>query len=281
MKKAILFSLVAVSAALASCSDSNSDEPAINAAEAVAGVYDGYTVASSQYFGNMVAVDQKVTVVAVSADRASVSCNSDTWGAITIADAAVVATEGGAYAISGTGVSVMGMQGQNSKEYTCNMSGTVDASGNAEFSFSCPQVMGGLTIRFAQGAVPAEIVVPGTYKGYTEASSAYFQGMTAPGQTIAITAAADGKYDVAYTSDTWGEFSVKGAAVTADGNMFRLSGEGVATMGMGGNVSEYACTFEGTVDAAKEEPYFKFAVAAVMGGLTVEFHSGDMPGEAE
>lgn len=156
MKKAILFSLVAVSAALASCSDSNSDEPAINAAEAIAGVYDGYTVASSQYFGDMVAMDQKVTVVAVSADRASVSCNSDTWGAITITDAAVVATEGGAYAISGTGVSVMGMQGQTSKEYTCNMSGTVDVSGNAEFIFSCPQVMGGLTVEFHSGDMPGE-----------------------------------------------------------------------------------------------------------------------------
>jgi len=50
-------------------------------------------------------------------------------------------------------------------------------------------------------------------------------------------------------------------------------------MGMNGNIQEYACRFAGTVDAAKENPEFTFTVPAVMGGLTISFINGEMPGE--
>ena len=51
-------------------------------------------------------------------------------------------------------------------------------------------------------------------------------------------------------------------------------------MGMGGNVSEYSCSFTGTVDAEKDSPKFVFT-APIMGGLTIVFKTGDMPQTAE
>ena len=48
-------------------------------------------------------------------------------------------------------------------------------------------------------------------------------------------------------------------------------------MGKNGNVKEYECSFEGTIDVAKENPAFTFSVPSVMGGLSIEFHTGKMP----
>lgn len=274
MKKLKMLSLILVAIMMASCSDD--DEIVDNAKNAV-GTYSGYTVAGCKYFSNQLSTDQTVAVTYVSVDKVSVGYQSDTWGLFSIAEANVTSTDNGVM-LNGSGVTKMGMSGSEAKEYVCDFSGTI-INGVADLEFSCPAVMGGLTISFRQGDVPAIIVVPGSYTGYTKADCAYFQGMYADEQIIKLEATENDTYKASYTSDTWGEFSIEGITAVAEGNTFVLSGEGVCIMGMGDKVSEYACSFSGSIDFAKETPSFSFNVPAVMGGLTIEFNTGEMPQE--
>lgn len=259
-----------------SCSD-NDNEPE-NYADKVAKSYSGYTVTSSAYFQNMVTPSQTVTVASSGLNTVNVNYSSTTLGTFTITDA-TVSLVSGEYLISGKGKSVMGMHGSSSSEYDCTFTGKV-VDGEASFTFTCPAVMGGMTIQFEQGEIPAEVVIPGTYNGYTEAKSAYFQGMTAEDQTVTITGN-DGKFTVAFESDTWGTFLIEDIKATLSGDKFEVSGEGTAEMGMNGNVNSYACTFTGTIDVDKENSEFTFVLPAVMGGLTIEFHTGDLPNSNE
>ncbi len=272
MNKLKVFSLLMVVITLASCS--SNDDPT-NLASETAGIYSGYTVASCSYFSNMVASRQDVTISTTELNKINVSYQSDTWGTITISNAELSGTEGN-IRISGTGKSVMGHAGNAAKEYDCRMEGTL-AGKKLELTFSCPAIMGGLKIEFKQGDIPAEIVVPGTYDGYTEAKSAYFTGMMADDQKIVITNNSDNTYNIGYNSDTWGEFSIEKATVAYSDGIFTIEGDGITKMGMSGNVKEYVCSFEGRIDAEKEDPEFTFSVPAVMGGLSIVFHTGDMP----
>ncbi len=276
MKLKHLLALLLAPAIIASCSDDNTPE---NLADDIAGNYDGYTVAECAYFSGQVATDQSLTIAQVSgaANQVSISFSSSTWGTISI-PAATVAKQGDSYLISGSGTSVMGMGG-NSSEYACELTGTI-TDGKASLSFSCAAIMGGLTIHFEQGDIPASTVVPGTYKGYTKADCAYFHDMYADNQTLEIALSGENSFKVSFTSDTWGEFSIDNATATSEGNTFSLSGTGTCKMGMGGNVSEYSCSFTGTVDAEKDSPEFVFT-APIMGGLTIVFKTGDMPQTAE
>lgn len=273
MKTFKLLSLCVALMSLAACS-SNDDEPKNLAAEA-AGNYTGYTVASTQYFSNMVAADETVAITAAENSKVNISFVSDTWGTITITDAEVTGS-GSNLHIAGTGKSVMGHGGAATKEYVCNVEGSL-VSKNLELAFDCPAVMGGLKIEFKQGDIPADLVVPGTYKGYTEAKSQYFSGMMADDQSIVITKNADNTFKLAYTSSTWGEFTIDGITATYANGVFTLAGNGTTKMGMEGNLKDYDCSLAGTIDAAKENPSFTFTVPAVMGGLTIDFHVGNMP----
>ena len=80
---------------------------------------------------------------------------------------------------------------------------------------------------------------------------------------------------IGYTSATWGEFTFENVTVAkgADGT-YTLSGEGKTLMpGMKGGTSEYASTFEGTVNG--KTLVATFAVPGVMGGTTVYFNAAD------
>ncbi|MCM1077502.1 MAG: calycin-like domain-containing protein [Bacteroides sp.] len=273
MKKSVLLMMLLASIATVSCSD---DDDAKDITKNISGQYAGYTVASSRYFSNQVAPDQKLTITSVSADKVDVNFVSSTWGTITIPSATV--TESGSdYMIVGEGTSLMGMEG-NAKEYVCNLSGKI-VKGEADLTFTCPAVMGGLNIEFMQGEIPAAIVVPGTYSGYTTAASKYFQDMTAGDQTLTITAGSDNTYDVSYISDTWGEFTISGVTAKLENNVFKLEGTGKTMMGMEGNVKEYVCEFTGSIDVEKENPTFTFTAPAVMGGLSITFKPGQLPQE--
>ncbi|MCM1163226.1 MAG: calycin-like domain-containing protein [Muribaculaceae bacterium] len=265
---------LALAALMATACSDDDDKSSSNPAAEVAGTYQGYTVAKSQYFASMVAPDQKVTLTSTATGKINVAYTSETWGEIAINDA-VVSKQGSQYLLTGTGTSVMGHAGQT-KEYECTLTGTI-SGGEANLTFKCPAVMGGLEINFLQGEIPADIVVPGTYSGWTKADCLYFKDMYADGQKLTLTAEADGSYTAAFTSETWGEFTVSNITATREGNSFKLSGNGVCKMGMNGNVQEYPCTFSGNVDAAKNDPSFSFNVPTVMGGLTITFKTGDMP----
>lgn len=258
--------------AFSSCS--NSDEPT-NLANETVGSYTGYTVASCGYFSNMVASNQDVTISSSELNKVNISYHSDTWGKITINGAELSISDGN-IKISGTGTSVMAHAGNSAKEYDCTAEGTLVGK-ILNITFSCPAVMGGLKIEFKQGDIPAEIVVPGTYNGYTEAQSTYFSGMMAEDQTIVITKNSDDSYKVVYSSDTWGEFVIEKAIAKYESDKFNISGSGTTQMGMNGNVKDYDCSLEGAIDPEKENPTFTFSVPTVMGGLTIVFHTGDMP----
>lgn len=271
MKKFQLLSLLMIIFALTSCS--NDDDP-VNLADGIVGTYTGYTNASSNYFSGMVSDNQTVTITSSELNKANISYVSDTWGTITINNAELSGTDGN-LRISGSGKSVMSHAG-NTQEYDCTVAGKLTGK-DLELTFTCPAVMGGLKIVFKQGEIPTDIVAPGTYKGYTEAKSAYFSGMMADDQQIVITQNDDNTYKVSYVSDTWGEFMIENAAATYENGTFVIKGDGTTKMGMEGNLKDYACSLEGTIDPSKEDPTFTFSVPSVMGGLSIVFHSGDMP----
>ena len=184
---------------------------------------------------------------------------------------------GSTYSVNGSGSTLMGM-GDTKNEYECTLQGTLD-EGRTEgtFTFTVPSVMGGMTITFTLGDIPAEKLLAGSYEGWTNASCAYFESMTAENQTITLSANNDGTFTLAYTSDTWGEFSFTSVSATEANGTYTLSGEGTTQMGMNGNVSEYPCTLSGSIDESKENVSFTFTVPGVMGGLTITFTLGDMP----
>lgn len=271
MKKINFLSLLVMLMTLVSCS--SDDEPK-NLAAGTSGTYNGYTVASCNYFSNMVTYDQVVKMSSSELNKINISYESDTWGTITINNADLSGSDGNIH-ISGSGKSIMSHAG-NTNEYDCNVEGTLIGK-DLTLSFSCPQVMGGLKIDFKQGEIPADIVVPGTYNGYTEAKSAYFSGMMSDNQKIVITKISDNSYKISYSSDTWGEFVIESATAHYSDGMFTISGNGTTKMGMNGNIKDYDCSIAGTIDIKKENPTFTFSVPTVMGGLSIVFHSGDMP----
>lgn len=274
MKNVRFLSMLLVLFTLAACSD---DDPK-NLAESAVGNYSGYTVASCAYFSDMAADKQNVTITTSEVNKINISYQSPTWGTVTIEGADLNGTEDNLRFI-GSGTSLMSHAGNEAKEYACSAEGSLNDK-KLELTFSCPAVMGGLKIVFRQGEIPADIVVPGTYKGYTEAKSTYFSGMMAGNQTIEITKNNDDTYKIAYISDTWGEFTIASATASRTDGEFSLTGDGITKMGMNGNVKEYNCTVKGTIDTEKENPSFTFTVPSVMGGLEIVFHTGDMP-EAE
>ena len=126
------------------------------AAAMVAGSYAGYTKAVAQYFPNgEYAADQTIKVTANEDGTVNVTYTSDSFGEFTINNA-TVKSESNAYTLSGEGETVMAMAGKDPKTYDCTLKGTIDAAKAApSFEISVPAVMGGLTITFAKGDVPA------------------------------------------------------------------------------------------------------------------------------
>lgn len=129
--------------------------------------------------------------------------------------------------------------------------------------------------------IPANEVA-GTYNGYTKAVAQYFpNGQYAVTQTLKVEANADETVNVSYTSNSFGTFSIKNATVKVENSVYTITGTGTTVMGMDeASQKEYECTFEATVDAAKSNSSFKFKVAAVMGGLEIDFIQGDAPAKA-
>lgn len=150
MKKFKFLSLLTILITLASCS--SDDEPK-NLAENATGNYTGYTVASCNYFSNMVSTDQTVKLTSTELNKVNISYESDMWGTITINGADLSGDEGN-LSIKGSGKSQMSHAG-NTSEYDCTVEGTLIGK-DLSLTFSCPQVMGGLKIGFKQGDMPTD-----------------------------------------------------------------------------------------------------------------------------
>lgn len=124
--------------------------------------------------------------------------------------------------------------------------------------------------------LPTVADIAGTYDGYTLASCAYFQNTCTANERIVISENSDGSANVRFSSDSWGECTISNAQMNENGGVYTLSGSGQTQMGMGGNVSSYDCTYTAVIKS-KEDSQMQFKVAGVMGGLTLDFKTGEAP----
>lgn len=273
-----LKTILAMSVA-ALCSAACSDDETMPAAVDIDGIYEGYTLAGCAYFQNTCTADETVTVTKNADGSACVIFTSDSWGEFSIPNAQIIENEG-VYTLMGSGQTKMGMGG-NVSSYDCTYTAVIRSRENAQMQFEVAGVMGGLTVDFATGEAPADLLLAGTYSGYTDASCTYFQNRYTDDESLKITANGDGSLAVVFESATWGTFHADKATVSKNGTEYAFTGEGTVSMGMGENVTDYAFTMTGTSNAAKDSYSIAFNVPAVMGGLTVTLLPGTAPVAAE
>lgn len=240
-----------------------------------AGSYNGYTLASCNYFQNMISADETVVLTKNTDGTASVSFTSATWGEFTITDAQAT-VNGDLCTLSGSGQTQMGMNG-NTSTYDCTFTAEIRSQDDARMEFSIPAVMGGMTLTFQTGDAPADLLLAGTYEGYTDADCAMFQDRYTDGESVKLTANGDGSVKVVFESASWGTFTVESATATKEGEEYVFTGSGSVSMGMGGSTSNYDFTLSGRSNAAKDDFSIAFNVPAVMGGLTVTLLPGTAP----
>lgn len=237
-----------------------------------AGSYKGYTLASCNYFQNMISADETVVLTKNTDGTASVSFTSATWGTFTITDAQA-SISGNVCSLSGSGQTQMGMGGSTSA-YDCTFTAEIKSQTDARMEFSIPAVMGGMTLTFQTGDAPADLLLAGTYEGYTDADCAMFQDRYTDGESVKLTANGDGNVKVVFESASWGTFTVESATATKEGEEYVFTGSGSVAMGMGDSTSNYDFTLSGRTNAAKDDFSIAFNVPAVMGGLTVTLLPG-------
>lgn len=244
-----------------------------------AGRYNGYTLASCNYFQNMISADETVVLTKNTDGTASVSFTSATWGTFTITDAQA-SISGNVCSLSGSGQTQMGMNG-NTSTYDCTFTAEIRSQTDARMEFSIPAVMGGMTLTFQTGDAPANLLLAGTYEGYTDADCAMFQDRYTDGESVKLTANGDGSVKVVFESASWGTFTVESATATKEGEEYVFTGSGSVAMGMGGSTSNYDFTLSGRTNAAKDDFSIAFNVPAVMGGLTITLLPGTAPATEE
>lgn len=240
-----------------------------------AGSYNGYTLASCNYFQNMISADETVVITENTDGTATVSFTSATWGEFTITDAQA-SISGDICSLSGSGQTQMGMGGSTSA-YDCTFTAEIKSQTDARMEFSIPAVMGGMTLTFQTGDAPADLLLAGTYEGYTDADCAMFQDRYTDGESVKLTANGDGSVKVVFESASWGTFTVESATATKEGEEYVFTGSGSVAMGMGDSTSNYDFTLSGRTNAAKDDFSIAFNVPAVMGGLTVTLLPGTAP----
>lgn len=244
-----------------------------------AGSYNGYTLASCNYFQNMISADETVVITENTDGSATVSFTSATWGTFTITDAQA-SISGNVCSLSGSGQTQMGMGGSTSA-YDCTFTAEIKSQTDARMEFSIPAVMGGMTLTFQTGEAPADLLLAGTYEGYTDADCAMFQDRYTDGESVKLTANGDGSVKVVFESASWGTFTVESATATKEGEEYVFTGSGSVAMGMGESTSNYDFTLSGRTNAAKDDFSIAFNVPAVMGGLTITLLPGTAPATEE
>ena len=240
-----------------------------------AGSYKGYTLANCNYFQNMISADETVVITENTDGTATVSFTSATWGTFTITDAQA-SISGNVCSLSGSGQTQMGMGG-NTSTNDCTFTAEIKSQSDARMEFSIPAVMGGMTLTFQTGEAPADLLLAGTYEGYTDADCSYFQDRYADDENVKLTANGDGTLKVVFESASWGTFTVESATATKEGEEYVFTGSGSVAMGMGGSTSNYDFTLSGRSNAAKDDFSIAFNVPAVMGGLTITLLPGTAP----
>ena len=275
MKIKSIFMMLSVAALMMGCDKDENGPKTIE----FAGSYKGYTLASCNYFQNMISPDETVVITKNTDGSASVSFTSATWGTFTITDAQA-SISGNVCSLSGSGQTQMGMGGSTSA-YDCTFTAEIKSQDDARMEFSIPAVMGGMTLTFQTGDAPADLLLAGTYEGYTDADCAMFQDRYTDGESVKLTANGDGSVKVVFESASWGTFTVESATATKEGEEYVFTGSGSVAMGMGESTSNYDFTLSGRTNAAKDDFSIAFNVPAVMGGLTITLLPGTAPATEE
>lgn len=271
MKIKSVLMMLSVASIMMACDKEDSGSKTVD----FAGSYKGYTLASCNYFQNMISADETVVITKNTDGSASVSFTSATWGTFTITDAQA-SISGNVCSLSGSGQTQMGMGGSTSA-YDCTFTAEIKSQTDARMEFSIPAVMGGMTLTFQTGDAPADLLLAGTYEGYTDADCAMFQDRYTDGESVKLTANGDGSVKVVFESASWGTFTVESATATKEGEEYVFTGSGSVSMGMGGSTSNYDFTLSGRSNAAKDDFSIAFNVPAVMGGLTITLLPGTAP----
>ena len=268
MKK-ILFSMAAalmLMSVFTSCSNDDDKDGGIQFNEQT------YNAWSKVVFGYGSMFDAGETL---KVSQSQVSFHSDQWGdgAFTVSE--FKQNEDGSYNVVGTGkVTIAGHGG--TKDYDATVNGVIGKTAQT-FTITLPTVMGGTVLNVTVGEIPAAAAVDGSYTGGTYANSKYFKNYQ-PTKDEKVTVKANEALNavaLSYTSATWGEFSFENMTVAkGEGDAYIITGEGKTLMpSMKGGTSEYAATFEGTVNG--KTLVATFAVPSVMGGTTVYFNAAD------
>lgn len=273
------FKTILTMAVVVLCSAACSDEKELPAVADIAGSYEGYTLAGCAYFQNTCVTDETVTVTGNADGTANVTFTSGSWGEFSIPNAQM-SESGGTYTLTGSGQTKMGMGG-NVSSYDCTYTAVIESRKKAQMQFKVSGVMGGLTIDFITGEVPADLLLAGTWEGYTNAGCTYFQNRYTDDESLKMTANSDETLSVVFESATWGTFKVDKATIKKNGDNYTFTGEGTVSMGMGDNVKDYAFTMTGESNAAKDDYSIAFNVPAVMGGLTITLLPGKAPAASE
>lgn len=271
MKIKSVLMMLSVASIMMACDKEDSGSKTVD----FAGSYKGYTLASCNYFQNMISPDETVVITKNTDGSASVSFTSATWGTFTITDAQA-SISGNVCSLSGSGQTQMGMGGSTSA-YDCTFTAEIKSQTDARMEFSIPAVMGGMTLTFQTGDAPADLLLAGTYEGYTDADCAMFQDRYTDGESVKLTANGDGSVKVVFESASWGTFTVESATATKEGEEYVFTGSGSVAMGMGESTSNYDFTLSGRTNAAKDDFSIAFNVPAVMGGLTITLLPGTAP----
>lgn len=275
MKIKSVLMMLSVASIMMACDKEDSGSKTVD----FAGSYKGYTLASCNYFQNMISADETVVLTKNTDGTASVSFTSATWGTFTITDAQA-SISGNVCSLSGSGQTQMGMGGSTSA-YDCTFTAEIKSQTDARMEFSIPAVMGGMTLTFQTGDAPADLLLAGTYEGYTDADCAMFQDRYTDGESVKLTANGDGSVKVVFESASWGTFTVESATATKEGEEYVFTGSGSVAMGMGESTSNYDFTLSGRSNAAKDDFSIAFNVPAVMGGLTITLLPGTAPATEE
>lgn len=275
MKIKSVLMMLSVASIMMACDKEDSGSKTVD----FAGSYKGYTLASCNYFQNMISPDETVVITKNTDGSASVSFTSATWGTFTITDAQA-SISGNVCSLSGSGQTQMGMGGSTSA-YDCTFTAEIKSQTDARMEFSIPAVMGGMTLTFQTGEAPADLLLAGTYEGYTDADCAMFQDRYTDGESVKLTANGDGSVRVVFESASWGTFTVESATATKEGEEYVFTGSGSVAMGMGESTSNYDFTLSGRTNAAKDDFSIAFNVPAVMGGLTITLLPGTAPATEE
>lgn len=275
MKIKSIFMMLSVAALMMGCDKDENGSKTVD----FAGSYNGYTLANCNYFQNMISADETVVITENTDGTATVSFTSATRGTFTITDAQA-SISGNVCSLSGSGQTQMGMGGSTSA-YDCTFTAEIKSQTDARMEFSIPAVMGGMTLTFQTGEAPADLLLAGTYEGYTDADCSNFQDRYTDGENVKLTANGDGTLKVVFESASRGTFTVESATATKEGEGYVFTGSGSVAMEMGESTSNYDFTLSGRTNAAKDDFSIAFNVPAVMGGLTITLLPGTAPATEE